>query len=133
MTGLKTFLRAPLAPIFTNFEGRARAEKPNFWSKFSKKCIKTLFMACFLKKLPAAKKIWSIRGFIVIWESSENQYGPPNKNPPLGQSCRSNIPAVFSSGFREEVGGQTLPRSGIRPPADPGGRIFVLSLFGDGP
>ena len=35
----KNFLKAP---IYTNFEGGARAEKTQFfWSKFSEKCLKT--------------------------------------------------------------------------------------------
>ena len=54
-----------------------------FLSKFSKKCKKRLFWPVFLKKLPVAQKTWSIfqfRVFIVIWESSENQFGRPKKS-----------------------------------------------------
>ena len=37
LTNAEIFLKAPLAPIYTNFKGGARAEKDVFWSKFSKK------------------------------------------------------------------------------------------------
>ena len=56
------FLKAPLAPMYTNFEEGARAEKNAiFWSKLSKKCLKRLFWT-FFKILPAAQKIWPIQG-----------------------------------------------------------------------
>ena len=35
-----------------------RKKNAIFWSKFSKKCLKTPFLACFFKILPAAQKIW---------------------------------------------------------------------------
>ena len=47
VTDHQIFLKAPLAPIYTNFEGGARAEKLDFWTKFSKKCLKTPLSACF--------------------------------------------------------------------------------------
>ena len=62
-TDPKIFLKTPLAPIYTNFEGE-RAPKKNgfFLSNFSKKCPKTAFLTCFFKKLPAAQKIWPKQG-----------------------------------------------------------------------
>ena len=36
----------------------ARRKNAIFWSKFSKKCLKTPFLACFFKILPAAQTIW---------------------------------------------------------------------------
>ena len=47
-TDPKIFLKAPLAPIYTNFEGE-RAPKKNaiFLSKFFKKCPKTAFLTVF--------------------------------------------------------------------------------------
>ena len=48
----KIFLKAPLAPVYTNFEGGALAEKTQFfWLKLSKKCLKTPLLACFFKIL----------------------------------------------------------------------------------
>ena len=47
VTHPKTFLKAPSAPLYTNFEMRADAKKCNFWSKISKKCLKTPFLTCF--------------------------------------------------------------------------------------
>ena len=59
-TDPKIFLKAPLAPIYTNFEGGARQKKKRdfFLSKFFKKCPKTAFFDCFFKNLHAAQKIW---------------------------------------------------------------------------
>ena len=52
VTDPKKFLKAPWAPIYTNLRGE-RAPKKNaiFWSKFSKKCLKTPFVQ-FIKVLP---------------------------------------------------------------------------------
>ena len=51
-TDPKILLKAPSAPIYTNFEGeRAPKKKRVFLSKFFKKCPK------FFKNLPAAQKI----------------------------------------------------------------------------
>ena len=41
------FLKAPLVPTYTNFEGRARTKNAIFWSKFSKKCLKTFVFGLF--------------------------------------------------------------------------------------
>ena len=70
VTDTKNFLKAPSAPIYTYFKG-ARAKKTQFfWSKFSKKCLKTPLLACFSKFCPnqclfstlgePGKSIWSI-------------------------------------------------------------------------
>ena len=48
-TDLKTSLKAPLAPIYTNFEGGARAEKTQFFGQNFPKCLKTPFLDCFCK------------------------------------------------------------------------------------
>ena len=58
----KNFLSVLLAPIYTNIEGEARAEKMQFFSNF-KKCLKTTFSACLFKIMPAAKKFWPKRTF----------------------------------------------------------------------
>ena len=64
-----------------NFEGERAPKKRDFWSKFSKKYIKTPLLACFSKTLTAAQNIGQYRVFIVTWESSdsENQFGRPKK------------------------------------------------------
>ena len=63
VTDPKNFLMVPLAPINTDFEGGARAEKTQFfWSKFSKNCSKMPFLACLFKFLPAAQNIWPKQG-----------------------------------------------------------------------
>ena len=76
----KIFLKAPWAPIYTNFE-EERAPKKNaiFLSKFFKKCPKTAFLTVFFKNLPAAQKFCQNRGKTVLWESSKNQFGRPKK------------------------------------------------------
>ena len=41
--------------------GSAGRKNAIFWSKFSKKCLKTPFLDCFFKFLPAAQKTWPKR------------------------------------------------------------------------
>ena len=57
-TDPKIFLKAPLAPIYTNFEGERAPKKNAFFCQiFSKIAQKRLFLLCFFKNLPAAQKI----------------------------------------------------------------------------
>ena len=53
----KTFLKAPSAPKYTDFEGGTRPEKTRFLVKTFHKWLKTLFWP-FFNNLPAAQKIW---------------------------------------------------------------------------
>ena len=69
-----------LAP--RNFEGGRQKKNAIFWSTFSKKCLKTFFfLACFFQNfgfgIKTLVKMWSFSRLIkiVIWESSENQFG----------------------------------------------------------
>ena len=101
-TDPKVFLRAPLAPIYTNFEGE-RAPKKNaiFLSKFFKKCPKTAFLTVFSKICLWRRKFCQSTGKTVLWESSKNQFGRPKKKvvkvlenflkirPPLRENPRS--------------------------------------------
>ena len=77
LTDPKIFLKAPLAPIYTNFKGERAPKKCNFLVKvFQKVSNKTFFVLFFFfNKLPAAQKIGQNRVFVVIWESSENPFG----------------------------------------------------------
>ena len=93
----KIFLKAPLAPIYTNFEGE-RAPKKNaiFLSKFFKKCPKTAFLTVFSQICLRRRKFSQNRGKTVLWESSKNQFGRPKKkvvkfleNPPPPPSRKS--------------------------------------------
>ena len=61
--GLQIFLKAPLAPIYT--EGAARAEKTKFFDQNFPKMPNKAFLAFFKKK--------------EVLESSENQFGRPDK------------------------------------------------------
>ena len=58
-TDPKIFLKAPLAPIYTNFEGERAPKKTQlFCQHFSKSAQKRLFwLFFFFKNLPAAQKI----------------------------------------------------------------------------
>ena len=47
------------APLYTNFEGGARAEKTRFMYKILQKLFKNAFLAYLFKNLPAAQKVWS--------------------------------------------------------------------------
>ena len=56
-TDPKILLKAPLAPIYTNFEGERAPKKTRFFCQsFSKSAQKRLF-DCFSKNFPAAQKI----------------------------------------------------------------------------
>ena len=75
VTDPKIFLKAPWAPICTNFEREARAKKSQFfWSKFSKKGLKTSTFGLFF-----FQNFDQNRVFLLIWKSSENQFGRPKK------------------------------------------------------
>ena len=60
-TDPKIFLRAPSAPIYTNFKGGTNAKKTQFFGQpFTKNFLKLPFLACFFFKfLPVAQKLWS--------------------------------------------------------------------------
>ena len=79
-TDPKIFLKAPLAPIYTNFEWeRAPKKKREFLAKFFKKCPKTAFLTVFSKICLRRRKFCKNRGKTVLWESSKNQFGRPKK------------------------------------------------------
>ena len=76
VTDPKNVLKEPLAPIYTNFKGGARAKKTQFfWTKFSKKWLKTPFLACFSEFWLRRRKFDQNEVFLVLWESSENKIG----------------------------------------------------------
>ena len=52
-TDLKFFLKVPLAPNYTNFEGGERAEKKQFFARnIPKSASKRFFLFDFFKNLP---------------------------------------------------------------------------------
>ena len=63
------------ANIYKFWGGSARQKNTTFWSKFSKKCKKRLFWPLFWKNYLWRWKFGQFRVFIVIWESSRNQFG----------------------------------------------------------
>ena len=63
------FLKAPPAPIYTNFKREARAEKTRSFGKQFEKIPKTAFWSKFVQN----------RVVLKLWESSENQFGRPVK------------------------------------------------------
>ena len=66
----KTFLKAYLAPLYTNFE--AHQNNSFFGQNFLKITKNGFFCSFFLKNLPPVQ---NYRVFIVIWECLENQFG----------------------------------------------------------
>ena len=68
VSDLKIFLKAPLAPIYTNFEGGVRAKKRNFLVKIFHKVPKNAFFGSFFKILPAAQKILPKQGLFSVLE-----------------------------------------------------------------
>ena len=73
--GVYTNLRQNIQTL----RGGARAEKMQFLVKIFQKLPKNAIFGLFFKILPAAQKNWSNRFFILIRESSENQFGRPEK------------------------------------------------------
>ena len=73
MKGPKIFLKAPLAPIYINFEGGARAEKTRFFGQHFPKNAKKrfFFLTYFVKILPAAQKFWPKQDFCTALEELE--------------------------------------------------------------
>ena len=61
-TDPKIFLKAPSAPIYTNFEGERAPKKTLFFVKIFQKVPKNGFFDCFFKNLPAAQKILPKQG-----------------------------------------------------------------------
>ena len=56
-TNSKIFLKAPSAPIYTNFEGESALKKTRKKREIFRKVPKIGFYDCFFKNLPAAQKI----------------------------------------------------------------------------
>ena len=81
MTDHTNFLKAPLAPICTNFEREgARAKKKQFFGQiFPKSAKKRLFGLFFEKFCLRRRNFDQNRDFLALWESSKNQFGRPKK------------------------------------------------------
>ena len=76
------FLKAASkSALYTNFEGGVLAEKTLFFGQnFPKSAEKSLFLSVFFSKFCLRRrKIWPNQGLLVLWESSENQFGRPKK------------------------------------------------------
>ena len=56
-TDPKIVLKAPLAPIYTNFEGERAPKKRDSFVKIFQKVSKNGFLDCYFKNLLAAQKI----------------------------------------------------------------------------
>ena len=79
-TDPKIFLKAPLAPIYTNLEGERAPKKTQFFlSKVFKKRPKTAFLTVFSKIFLRRRNFYQNRGKTVLRESSKNQFGRPTK------------------------------------------------------
>ena len=75
MTGPKIFLKAPLAPIYTNIEGGARAEKTQF----------------FIQNFPAAQKFWPKQGlFSALAEHEKLIWSTKNF-----ENCHSHLRSIY--------------------------------------
>ena len=78
-TDPKIFLKAPWAPIYTNFEGERAPKKRDFFVKIFQKLPQNGFSDCFSKICLRRRKFCQSRGKTVLWESSKNQFGRPKK------------------------------------------------------
>ena len=61
-TDPKIFLKAPLAPIYTNFEGGARAKKTQFFGQNFPKSPKNAFFGLFFQNFACGAKIFAKTG-----------------------------------------------------------------------
>ena len=75
-TDPKIFLKAPWAPIYTNFGGARAKKKRNFFVKIFQKVA---FLTVFSKICLRCTKFCQYKGKTVLWESSKNQFGRPKK------------------------------------------------------
>ena len=79
-TDPKIFLKAPLAPIYTNFEGERAPKKRDFLVKIFQKVPKNAFFGLFFQIFACGAKNFAKTGTKpCIRESSKNQFGRPKK------------------------------------------------------
>ena len=78
VTGPTIFLKAPWAPIYTIFEGGARAEKTQFLVKIFQKVLKNGFFDLLFQKIACGAEILA-SVFLVLQESSQNLFDRPEK------------------------------------------------------
>ena len=74
LTDPKIFLKAPLTPIYTNYEGERAPKNAIFCENFPKKCPKTAFLTCFFKICLRRINYGQISVLLVLQESSEIQF-----------------------------------------------------------
>ena len=111
----KIFLKAPTAPIYTNFKGERAPKKTRFFVNIFQNVPKNGFSTVFLKICLRRTKFSQNRGKTVLWESSKNQFSRPKKscqnfgkffeNPP--PSPRENPRSA--PGCLEKLGHLNLP------------------------
>ena len=79
--GPKNFSRGALAPIYTNFQGGARAEKKRYFLvKIFKIVQKKTLLWTFLSKFCLRRRNFGQnRVFLLVWEISENQFDRAEK------------------------------------------------------
>ena len=82
----KIFLKASTVPMYTNFfggggGGECAPEKTQFFGQNYPKCLKRLLWPVFFSKFCLRRiKLGQNRVFLMLWESSENQFGQPKKS-----------------------------------------------------
>ena len=88
MTDPKIFLKAPLAPTYTYFEGGARAEKTQFFGQNFQKRVSIVFSECSENQFGRPKK--RLTKFLKFFENSH----------PLRENLRS-APGIITTNFSE--------------------------------
>ena len=81
-TDPKFFLKAPLAPMYTNFEGEHAPKKRNFLSNFFKKCLKTAFWPFFFRN-------------DVFWPALGRELGKSNWSTSKNKKRSSKFSKIF--------------------------------------
>ena len=76
---IQIFLKAPLAPIYTNIEKERAPKNATFWSKCSKMCPQTAFLTCFFfqKFASGAKNLVKLGHYSVLRALQKSFWSTP--------------------------------------------------------
>ena len=90
--GPQKFSQGALSANIYKFWGGSARRKNSifFWSKFSKKCLKSVFWLDLKKNCQRRRNIDQNRLFLVLWQCSENQFSRPKK-------CQQNVRNFFEN------------------------------------
>ena len=116
LTDLKTFLKASVAPIYTNFEGERALKKRNFLVKFSKKCLKTPFFGLFHKFACCAENFVKLGSLYWLGKALTQKINLVD--------LKKKVDKIFKTFLKIRLPPREIPRSA--PDINKGSRCFLL-------